>query len=136
MAISWMSCFADLVEVGSAGQPSSDAPVGVLDPALLPAGVGVAEIGGGREHAAQQHVAGEAGVVVEGDRAAHPGVEPPEGGHHRGDGLGGGLAGQARHQRDPGLALVQHQHRAGAFADHQVGFPVPHRSRASASPDR
>jgi len=35
---------ADLVEVGSARQPSSDPPVGVLDPALLPARVGVAEI--------------------------------------------------------------------------------------------
>ena len=37
------------------------------------------------------------------------------------------LARQARHQRDPGLALVQHQHWAGALADHQVGFPVSHR---------
>ena len=26
-----------------------------------------------------------------------------------------------------GLALVQHQHRAGPFADHQISFPVPHR---------
>ena len=86
-----------------------------------------AEIRRGGQHPAQQHVAGEAGVIVERDRTAHPGVEPPEGRRHRGDGLGGGLAGKARHQRDPGLALVHHQHRSGASADHEVGLPVPHR---------
>ena len=116
--------FVERVEVGPARQPSSDPSVGVLDPALLPARVSVAKIGGGREHAAQEHVVREAGVVVERDRSAHPRVEPAESGHHRGNGLARGLAGQARHQRDPGLALVQHQHRAGASADHKIGFPV------------
>ena len=118
--------FIEVFEVRPARQPSSDATVGVFDPALLPARVGVAEIRCCAQHPAQQHVAGEAGVVVERDRAAHPWIEPPERGHHRSDGLARGLAGQARHQRDAGLALVQHQHRAGPFADHQVGFPVTH----------
>lgn len=69
----------------------------------MPAGVDIAEIRCGRGHAAQQRVASEAGVVVEGDRLALPWVVASAGSRHRGGGFALGLAGQARHQRDAGL---------------------------------
>ncbi len=58
------------VEIGVAREPSSDTPVGIFDATLLPAGVGVAEIRGLREHSAQPGMAGECGVVVKGERLA------------------------------------------------------------------
>lgn len=63
--------FVHGIEIGLAGQPSSDTAVGILDATLLPTCVGVTEVCRRREHAAQERVPGEAGIVVEGDRAAH-----------------------------------------------------------------
>ena len=112
------------VEVGVAREPSSDAPVGIFDATLLPAGVGIAEIRGLREHSAQPGMAGEGGVVVEGDRSAHLRRQPLQDGHEGGDRLGGGLAHEPRHQREAGLAFMKHENRASALADHQVGLPM------------
>ena len=68
---------------------------------------------------------GEGGVVVEGDGRAQPWIEPPEDGHHHRHGLGGGLTGQAGREHEPGLALLEHQHRPSPPADQQVTLPVP-----------
>ena len=68
---------------------------------------------------------GERGVVVEGDGRAQPRVEPPEHRHHDGHGLRGRLAGKLGGEDEPGLALFEHQHRAGPPADQEVALPVP-----------
>ena len=114
----------EFIEICLAWQPSAQAAIGVLDPALLPGGVGIAEPCRHLQRLAQQGVAGERGVVVEGDRLAQNGVEAAEDRHDHRCRLGGALAGQACGERQPGLALVQHQHRAGPLADHQIALPV------------
>src|SRR3954454_15073480 len=48
-----------------------------------------------------------------------------EDGHHDRDRLGGGLAGEACREHEPGLALLEDQHRPGPPADQQVALPVP-----------
>src|SRR5215207_7064341 len=71
---------AERVEVELPRQVAAQPPVRVLDRALLPGGVRVAEPGGHGAGARQQAVPGERGVVVEGDRGPQPRVEPAENG--------------------------------------------------------
>ena len=68
---------------------------------------------------------GKGGVVVEGDGRAQARVEPAEHRHHDGHGLRSRLADQAGRKHEPGLALLEHQHRAGPPADQEVALPVP-----------
>ena len=53
---------------------------------------------------------GEGGAVVEGDGRVPAWVEPPEDGHHDGDGLRGRRAGAAGREDEPGRVLLQDQH--------------------------
>src|SRR3954462_1457978 len=116
---------AQRVEVEVSGQIAPQPSVRVLDRALLPGGVGVAEPGRHGAGARQQAVPGEGGVVVEGDGRAQARVEPAEGGHQHRHGLRGGLAGEACRQHEAGLALLEDQHRPHPAADQQVALPVP-----------
>ena len=54
------------------GQLSSEPAIGVLDAALLPAGIGIAEPGGHATHAGQEAVAGD---VAAPPRPPRPGQE-------------------------------------------------------------
>src|SRR4051812_5423689 len=90
-----------------------------------PDSVGVAEPGRHRAGAGEQRVPGERRVVVEGDRGPQARVEPPEHRHQHRHGLGGRLAGQPGREHEPGLALLEDEHRPGPLADQQVALPVP-----------
>src|SRR3954470_15929081 len=82
---------AQRVEVEVSGQIAPQPSVRVLDRALLPGGVGVAEPGRHGAGAGEQAVPGEGGVVVERDRGPQARVEPAEDGHHDRDRLIPGL---------------------------------------------
>jgi hypothetical protein len=112
------------VEVEIPGQVAPQPPVRVLDRALLPGGVSVAEPRRHRAGARQQPVPGEGGVVVEGDRGPQPRVEPAEDGHHHRHGLPGRLAGEPGGEDEAGLALLEDQHGPGPPADQQVALPM------------
>src|SRR3954451_25465828 len=116
---------AERVEVEVPRQVAAQPAVGVLNRPLLPRRVRVAEPGRHRAGARQQPVPGERGVVVERDRGPQPRVEPAEHGHHHRHRLGRRLAGQPGGEHEPGLALLEHQHRPGPLADQEVALPVP-----------
>src|SRR3954470_2387586 len=116
---------AERVEVEVPRQVAAQPPVRVLDRPLLPRRVRVAEPGRHGAGARQQPVPGEGGVVVEGDRGPQARVEPAEDGHQHRHGLRGRLARQPGREHEPGLALLEHQHRPGPAADQQVALPVP-----------
>ena len=97
------------VQVEVPRQVAAQPPVRVLHRPLLPGGVRVAEPGRHGAGARQQPVAGERGVVVEGDRGPQPRVEPPKDRHHDGHGLRGRLAGQPGGEHEAGLPLLEDQ---------------------------
>src|SRR6218665_1243180 len=81
-------CVVDLGEVGLARQEASHASDGILDAALLPGCMGIAEVGGDAD-LVEFVVSGELGAVVEGDGAARRRRQRFERGPERGgDGFG------------------------------------------------
>ncbi len=92
-----------LGEIEMPRQLSSEPAIGVLDAAFLPAGIGVAELGGHAADAGQQAMAGELAAVVEGDRTLHLGRQPLEDRHEHRRSFGGTLAGE----RQPRGALMR-----------------------------
>src|SRR6266700_2207407 len=115
-------------EVGFAGQGTSQATDGVLDAALLPGAMGIAEEGLEAELGFELMVEGELGAIVEGDGLAQrvgQGFEPSL------QLLGGrlsGFAGLLGEQEDAGLALVGDEDRlAIGGKEHEIGFPMPGR---------
>src|SRR5882672_10406518 len=115
----------DQGKIGFSGQRSSQASDGILDAALLPGCVRLAEEGPHSELGAEGAVQGELGAVVEGDGAAQlAGERAEEGKQTVEDGFGslGGLAQRAGQARDP---LVGHQHGLSIGSEqHEVGFPM------------
>src|SRR3954453_23064742 len=120
------------VEVEVPRQVAAEPPVRVLGRALLPGRVRVADPGRHGAGARQQAVPGERGVVVEGDRGPQPRVEPAEHRHQHRHGLGRGLAGQPGREHEPGLPLLEDEHRPGPLADQQVAFSGRPRRAATA----
>ena len=112
------------VEIDVAGQPSSEATVGVLDAALLPGRVRIAKPGGHGAHGSQQAMLGECRIVVESDRLSQGGIDAAEDGEHDRDRLGGSLAGEPGGKRQAGLSLMQHEHGPGPLADDEIALPV------------
>jgi hypothetical protein len=122
-------------EIGFAGDESAHSSDCVLDAALLPGRVGIAEEGIDRQ-AAQGEVASELGAIVEGDGLSewlwHGAKQIDE---MASDPVGG-LVGQPDRQQEAGFALVHGQNRLTVFCEHhQVGFPVAG-SRAVGGLDR
>jgi len=115
----------EVVDIEPAGQPSSQAAIGVLHSALLPRGVGVAEPGRHVQRLPQQLVMSELGSIVEGDGLAQVSREAAEDVHDNGSGLGGVLAGKPRGQGEAALALVKDENGTGAPAEDQITLPVP-----------
>ncbi len=111
-------------EVGLAGQRPAQAADGVLDPALLPGGVGVAAAGGEAERL-EAVMAGALGAVVEGDGLAPGGRQGRQELGQGGRDGGGGCAGRADGDEEPGVTRVHGEDRLAIGADeHQVGLPV------------
>ena len=75
-------------------------------------------------HASQETMLGEGGVVIESDRLAQSWIDPAEHREHDGDGLGGGLAGEARRKGQARFPLVQDEYGPGALADDEIALPV------------
>ena len=115
----------DGVEVGLARQVSSQAADGVLDGALLPGTVGVAEEGADCELVVEEVVLGELGAVVEGDGFAQAAAKRPEPVEEL---LGSGLrclAGLPCQQDQTGLSFVRDEDGlARGGKHHEIGFPV------------
>jgi hypothetical protein len=113
-----------LCEVGLARQEAAHAADGILDAALLPRGIGIAEECLDRQ-AMQLVMMSELGSVVEGDglpqsprQTCEQLGDPPRDRPSR-------LVGAPAGQDDPRLALVHGEHRLAVFGKHhQVGFPM------------
>src|SRR4051812_365299 len=113
-----------------ARQEAPDTAVQVLDAALLPGGVRVAEVARHVELAGELGIGGELGPAVEGDRPAGVLGQPPERLGDAGDHRRGALVLVRQQEREAALALHQRGHvrLAGLPAeDQQVGLPVPER---------
>src|SRR4051812_15549541 len=115
-----------------ARQEAPDTAVQVLDAALLPGGVRVAEVARhvelAGELAGELGIGGELGPAVEGDRPAGALGQPPERLGDAGDHRRGALVLVRQQEREAALALHQRGHvrLAGLPAeDQQVGLPVP-----------
>src|SRR3954465_11875589 len=113
-----------------ARQEAPDTAVQVLDAALLPGGVRVAEVARHVELAGELGVGGELGPAVEGDGPAGVLGQPPERLGDAGDHRRGALVLVRQQEREAALALHQRGHvrLAGLPAkDQQVALPVPER---------
>src|SRR5262249_11546979 len=112
-------------EVGLARQGSAQAPDSVLDAALLPGGMGIAEIGLAAE-LVQPVMACELGTIVEGEGAAQP---FGHGLHEAGDLFGdevGGLVGGPGGEEDAGSSVVQGEDGLAVPGEHdEISFPMP-----------
>src|SRR3954452_4400535 len=95
--------------LGLARQEAPDTAVQVLDAALLPGGVRVAEVARHVELAGELGIGGELGPAVEGDGPAGVLGQPPE------------RLGDAGDHRCRALVLVRQQEREAALALHQRG---------------
>src|SRR4051812_18462007 len=110
-----------------ARQEAPDTAVGVLDAALLPGGVRVAEVGLHREVAVEDGVGGELRPAVEGDRPAGLLGQPPGGVGGAGDDRRRALVLVRQQEGEAALPLHQRGHvrLAGLLAeDQQVALPV------------
>src|SRR4051812_2747139 len=109
---------------------------GVLDAALLPRGVRVAEEGLHQE-ALQGKVGGELGAVVEGDGTAQCLRYGFEQAYEMASDTGGELAFDGNGEQQEGGALVDGQDGLPGFGeDHQIGFPVAGTLRSAPSAGR
>src|SRR3954462_6825739 len=111
-----------------ARQEAPDTAVQVLDAALLPGGVRVAEVARHVELAGQLGVGGELGPTVEGDAPAGVLGQPPERVGDAGDDCRRALVLVRQQEGEAALALHQRGHvgLAGLLAeDQQVRLPVP-----------
>ena len=111
-------------QVGLAGQSPPQPADGVLHPALLPRGVGIAEEGFDTQ-IVESVMEGELGPVVEGNRPSPFGRQLTEHLRHgAGDGTGC-LARGSDGNEDAGVAFVHDQHRMSICPEqHQVRLPV------------
>src|SRR3954451_1432795 len=111
-----------------ARQEAPDTAVQVLDAALLPGGVRVAEVARHDELAGELGIGGDLGPAVEGDRPAGALGQPPERLGDAGDHRRGALVPVRQQEREAALALHQRGHVRLAVLlaeDQQVGLPVP-----------
>src|SRR3954470_14774346 len=111
-----------------ARQEAPDTAVQVLDAALLPGGVRVAEVARHVELAGELGIGGELGPAVEGDRPAGALGQPPERLGDAGDHRRGALVLVRQQEGEAALALHQRGHvrPAGLPAEEQqVRLPVP-----------
>ena len=108
-------------EIGGAWQVAAQAADGILDGALLPGAVGVAEVG----LAAELMMAGELAAIVEGEGAARLGGEATKQALERALGGLGGFAVLPGGEEQAGLALDADDQRPGRAAEgHEIAFPV------------
>src|SRR3954449_2209743 len=110
-----------------ARQEAPDTAVQVLDAALLPGAVRVAEVAGHVELAGEPGIGGELGPAVEGDRAAGAPGQAPEDVGDAGDPPRRALVLVGQQEGEPALPLHQRGHvgLADLPEDQQVGLPVP-----------
>ena len=118
-ALVWERC-----EVGFARDEATHAADRILDTALLPGGVGVAEEGL-EGQPVQGTVARELGAIIEGDGLAqlrwHALEQPDE----MASNAVGGFVRRSRRQQQAGLALMHGQDRLTISGEqHEIGFPV------------
>ena len=111
-------------QIGLARQGAAQAPDGVLDAALLPGRVGVAEEGRDAK-GMELMMAGELGAIVASDGLAPGGRQGcEEAGQGTGDG-GGGFAGRPDREEQAGVAFVEGEDGLAVGAEeHEVGLPV------------
>src|SRR3954454_1285452 len=111
-----------------ARQEAPDTAVRVLDAALLPRAMRVAEVAGHVELAGELGIGGELGPAVEGDGPAGVLGQPPERLGDAGDHRRGALVLVRQQEREAALALHQRGHVRLAVLlaeDQQVALPVP-----------
>src|SRR3954470_10457074 len=111
-----------------ARQEAPDTAVQVLDAALLPGGVRVAEVARHVELAGELGIGGELGPAVEGDGPAGVLGQPPERLGDAGDHRRGALVLVRQQEREAALALHQRGHVRLAdlpAEDQQIRLPVP-----------
>jgi hypothetical protein len=114
----------ELFEVGLSGDEAAQAADGVLDAALLPRRVRVAEEGLHQE-ALQGKVGGELGAVVEGDGTAQCLRYGFEQAYEMASDTGGELAFDGNGEQQARGSLVDGQDGLPVFGEHhQIGFPV------------
>ena len=124
-------------EIGFARQGPSHASDGVLDAALLPGAVGIAEEGLDAEVGFEAVVLGELGAVVEGDGLAQLGWQGLEPGDELARGGFGSFVWLSGEDEDTGHALVGDQDGlAIGFEEHEVGFPMSGKARSLAASGR
>ena len=112
-------------EIGFAWQGPAHASDCVLDPALLPGAVGIAEEGLDTEVGFEAVVLGELGAVVESDGLAQLGWQRFEPGDELSRGGFGSFVWLSGEDEDTGHALVGDQDGlAIGFEEHEVGFPM------------
>src|SRR5579883_230558 len=111
-------------EVCFAGDEAAGAADGVFDSALLPRGIGVAEVGLDGE-LVERLVASELGSVVEGDGLTQRLGEGGEQGEEAASDAVGGFARQSCGEEDARLAFMKDEHGLAVFGEqHEVGFPM------------
>jgi len=108
-ATGWEGC-----EVGLARQEAAHPADGILDAALLPGGVGIAEEGFDRE-AVQGQMAGELGTIVESNGLPQGFRQGGEQAHQVACDAARGLAGETDGQQQTRLALMHRQDRLAVF---------------------
>src|SRR5690242_17586876 len=116
----------DVLEVGFAWKEAAKPTNRVLDRALLPRAMCVAEEGFDAELVDQQLVASELGAVVEGDGVAHSRVEGFEPGDQPLGSREGSLSGLLGGQQGARLAFQRDENGLARRSEqHEVRFPVP-----------
>jgi hypothetical protein len=111
-------------KIGLAWQEAAHTADGVLDAALLPGRIRVAEEGLDRQ-VVQNPMAGELGSIVEGDGLAQRLRQDTKQAEEMTSDAVRGLVGEPDCQQEAGLALVHGQDRLTVFCEHhQVGFPM------------
>jgi hypothetical protein len=111
-------------EIGLSRNEAAHSADGVLDATFLPGRVGIAEEGLDGEPV-ECAMTSELGAIVKGDGLAQLWRQAGEQPHKMPSDAAGGLAGRPGGEQQPGLALVDREHRLAVFGEqHQVGFPV------------
>src|SRR5829696_5496713 len=117
--------------LGLARQEAPDPPVRVLDAALLPGAVRVAEVAGHRQLPIELRVSGELAAAVEGDGPARGLGQGPEGARDAGEDRGRAPVAVRQQESEAALALDEGGHVRLAVLlgkDEQVALPMPERS--------